>query len=711
MNTYTFEIEGMHCASCAVRIEGVLNDRDEVSDAVVNYALAKATVKSDLSDPSLFHELVIKEGYKVKTHSDDLDGEKSDLKKKTLIFSALLALVVFILAMGNIQFGPELSGSPLSRWVEGVLTTIVVFGPGLGFHKVAWQQLLKRSANMDSLISIGTLAAIVFSWWSLLAGGHVYFETAAVIVTLILFGRFLESVSKGKASEAISKLLELGAKEAHKIFPDDSIQDVSVDLLVVGDVVLVKPGEKIPLDGVVVEGRSTVDESMLTGESVPVKKVVGDALFGATVNQTGVVQVKITAIGDQTALAKIVEMVERAQQEKAPMQKLADKVAGVFVPAVIGIALLTFVVWFILTSSIEASLIASVAVLVIACPCALGLATPTAILVGTGRAAEHGVFIKTGEALERGQNIDVIMLDKTGTITKGKPVVTDLVPLDSTKDILLQFAGSVEKMSEHQLADAVVDFANEKHLVLSAVQDFESVTGEGVMGIVDGRAVRVGKISFVINSELSNEHEHLASVLEEEAKTVVYVSIDGEYAGVIAIADDIKDTAKDAVNALKKLGMRTVMITGDNKRTAKAIAKRVGIDEIHAEVFPDQKMDLVKKTQDAGKTVAFVGDGINDAPALVQADLGIAMGTGTDIAIESGQIVLMAGDPLKIPDAIRISRRTFLTIKQNLFWAFIYNTVGIPLAAFGLLNPMIAAGAMAFSSISVLLNSLRLKRA
>lgn len=707
MTKHTFNIEGMHCASCAVRIEGALKDVDGVSDAQVNYALAQAVVEFDSDDVKVLHDVVSAEGYGIK--GDSVDGS-DDLRRLrwNILVSAILTIPVFILAMFMVEIPVAIFGISLARWIEALFTTVVVFGPGFGFHVVAFQQLKKVQANMDSLISMGTLSALLFSWWSLLSGGHVYFETAAVIVTLILVGRYLEQVSKGRASEAISKLLALGVREAHKLV-DDKIVEVGVDSLVVGDVVRVLPGEKIPLDGVVVDGRSSVDESMLTGESLPVEKNVDDQVFGATVNQKGVLEVRVTAVGDQTALAKIVKMVEEAQQQKAPMQKLADAIAGVFVPVVISVAFVTFILWMIFGGSVEAALIAGVAVLVIACPCALGLATPTAILVGTGRAAQKGVFIKTGEALERGEKIDVMLLDKTGTITEGKPVVTDIsVDRMDEKDVL-GFAAAVEALSEHPLAHAVVVKAQEYGVEIKKARDVQTETGMGVVGVVDGKIVKVGRRSYV--GHVSDQFVKLGDLLESEAKTVVYVSIDDVCVGAIAIADEVKNQSKDAIKRLRAMGVDIAMVTGDNKKTADAIAKQVGIDQVYAEVFPEDKLQIVKDEQKRGLRVAFVGDGINDAPALTQADLGIAIGTGTDIAIESGQIVVMGGDPMKIVEALRLSRRTFRTIKQNLFWAFIYNVVGIPLAAMGMLNPMFAAGAMAFSSVSVLLNSLRLRRA
>lgn len=718
MGKITFHIDGMHCASCAVRIEGALKDEATVDDATVNYALAQATIQTSSEKPDAFYKIVEDEGYRVRlasSASDMKDAETSEVKaaRKKAAVAFLLAAPVFMISMFGIEIPGIFLGISASRWVEALVTTVVVFGPGLGFHKIAFQQLKRKAANMDSLISMGTLTALIFSWWSMLRHGHVYFETAAVITALILIGRHMEALSKGRASQAISRLLELGAKEAHRLLENGETEDVGVEKLKVGDRILVKPGEKMPLDGEVIDGSTTVDESMLTGESLPVKKAVGDPVYGATLNQKGALTVNITVESKGSVLAKIVKMVEEAQQQKAPVQRLADRVSGIFVPVVIGIAILTFVVWLLVTGELETALIPAVAVLVIACPCALGLATPTAILVGTGRAASKGIFIKSGEALERGKHIDVIMLDKTGTITMGKPAVTDVIPAGIDEPELISMAASIEAQSEHPLSLAMVSKAKDLGLKTeNNVKDFASVTGKGVQGSIDDTHIRIGRRAFVEEiAKVTDELGAQATSLEGEAKTVVFVSKDATCVGLIAVADPLKESARATIEQLHALGMKTAMITGDNKKTADAIANEVGIDTVYAEVFPEDKLDIVKKAQSEGNTVAFVGDGINDAPALTQADLGIAMGTGTDIAIESGQIVLVGGDPEKIPASVRLSRRTFGTIKQNLFWAFFYNALGIPLAALGILNPMIAAGAMAFSSVSVLLNSLRLKKA
>ncbi len=580
------------------------------------------------------------------------------------------------------------------------------------FHQSAFKQLKRFSASMDTLISVGTLTALIFSIANLFIGGHLYFEAAAVITAFILLGRYFEAKSKGQAGEAIQKLLEFGAKTAHLISADGSIGDVALDQLKPGDQVLVKPGEKIPLDGVVKKGSSNIDESMLTGESIPVKKGFESEVYGSTINQQGSLTIEIKAKAGDTVFDQIVRLVRNAQQQKAPIQKLADKISSVFVPIVILIAIITFVIWYLLFKDLSPAIIAAVAVLVIACPCALDLATPTAIMVGTGRGAREGILIKSGEALERGRNISTILFDKTGTLTGGKPVVTDVISVSEIdKERILALASGLEIQSEHQVAEAIVNEAKRLGIVPDSTSDFESVTGSGVMALVDDREVSIGNLGMMkkMSVDVSRAQGDIAG-LQKQAKTVVMLAVAGKLLGIIAVADAVKDKAVQTVADLKKQGLKVVMITGDNKETAVAIADELGIGAFEAEVLPEQKLDIVKKYQQAGEKVAFVGDGINDAPAITQADLGIAVGTGTDIAIESGQIVLIGGGPEKVIEAIKLARQTDRIIKQNLFWAFIYNIIGIPVAAFGFLNPMIASATMAFSSVSVVLNSLRLRK-
>ncbi len=718
----TFPIRGMHCASCAVTLEKALTQTPGVRSSNVNYATEKATVEFDeaATDEMKLHAVVEDAGYRVPVHKAGHEGHGAEhgenhldhgADQRTALRLALWAFAgaipTFIIAMMMVELPGAAYGLSASVWVQGVFATAVVLGPGMEFHRRAAKQAVRAQAGMDTLISLGTLVALVFSWWQATVGGHLYFETAAVITAFILLGRYLEARSKGKASEAIAKLLELGAKTAHRIVGDGT-EETPVEALRVGDRVLVKPGEKIPLDGAVVSGTSSVDESMLTGESMPVAKRVGDLAFGATLNQHGALTLEITKAAGDTVLAQIVRLMEDAQGKKAPIQKLADRISGIFVPIVIVLSVVTFGAWFFFTRDVSASLIPAVAVLVIACPCALGLATPTAILVGTGRGARAGVLIKSGEALERGRSLATVLFDKTGTLTEGKPAVTDA----TVSTAGLAAAVSLEAASEHPLARAVVAYANEKGARSTPVDAFRAVTGKGVRGTVGGKEILVGTEALLAeaNVDVSSLAADLAR-LRAEGKTVVAVAVNGKADGVIAIADTVKSSAKAAVARLQKEGLEVMMITGDHRATAQAVAAELGITRFEAEVMPDRKLEIVKAEQTAGKKVAFVGDGINDAPALIQADLGIAVGTGTDIAIEAGQIVLVGGGPEKVVQAILLSRATYRTVMQNLFWAFIYNVIGIPLAAFGLLNPVIASAAMALSSISVVLNALRLRRA
>ncbi len=720
MKTAMFTISGMHCASCAVKNERSLKKIPGVTNAAVNFATYSASVDFDetkVSEKTL-HEAIIKNGYKVLTeesagqHKQEARKELAATKKRAFIalcFGGAAAIPAMFGVETNILF----LGYDLAIWVQALLGTIVILGLGWEFHVGMVRNLRSFSANMDTLISLGTLAALGYSVWAMNAGlMDLYFETGAIITALILLGRYFEAKSRGQASEAIEKLLQLGAKTA-RVIRDGIEQDVPVEQVVGGDILLVKPGEKIPVDGKVTKGASSVDESMLTGESMPVSKKQDDDVFGATINVSGAFYMKATKVGSETALAQIVKMVAEAQVKKAPIQKVVDKVAGIFVPIVLVIAVLTALAWYFVTGDITKSIIPAVAVLVIACPCSLGLATPTAIMVGTGIGAKKGILIKNGEALEKGKHIDVVMFDKTGTLTEGKPKVTDVVVCDKKvkQEDILAFGASIEQFSEHPLAKAVVGVANEKKLKLKNVTGFQNCEGRGVRGKIGKDLLLLGSMrlmrEYKINtSACTNQLE----TLEKEAKTVVAVALGKKVLGLIAIADTLKEDAVEAIGKLRRAGIGTVMITGDNQRTADAIGREVGVDKVFAEVLPNEKAGKVKDIQQKGGKVAFVGDGINDAPALVQADLGIAVGTGTDIAIEAGNIVLVKGHPLKVVEALQLSKLTFKTIRQNLFWAFFYNVAAVPLAAFGLLNPMIAAGAMAFSSLSVVGNSLRIKR-
>lgn len=699
-----FKITGMHCASCAVNIESELGKQPGVKSANVNYALASAAVEHEehVHETDL-HTVVKNMGYSVAASQDDHAHHSHDAAAgRRAGFSLALAIPAVILAMMGIL-----------PWAQAILSTIVVLGPGMEFHRMTFQQLKRGRANMDTLITMGTLVALAFSWWQFSVGGALYFETAALITGFILLGRYFEARAKGKASEAISKLMELGAKMAHKVVAADT-QDVPVESLKIGDRVLVKPGEKIPLDGKIISGESSVDESMLTGESMPIGKRPGDSVFGATVNQQGVLTIAITAISGNTVLAQIVRLVEQAQQQKAPIQKLVDRISGIFVPVVIGIAGITFVIWYMITGDVSTSLIPAVAVLVIACPCALGLATPTAILVGTGRGAREGILIKSGEALERNRHLDVVLFDKTGTLTEGRPVVTDMEVSPLGKGGargVLELIASLESSSEHPLAQAVVRYAKDQGVILKPASNVQSVTGKGIEGIVEGKKVAIGSPDFLSHIVSIDTKRNQIELWQSQAKTVIVAAVDGEMLGILAIADAPKPQAKESIAELRRMGLDVVMVTGDNRKTAEVIARGLGIEQVEADVLPGTKLEVVKAWQAKGKRVAFVGDGINDAPALTQADLGIAMGTGTDVAIEAGQIVLVGGGPEKVVAGIKLAAATYRGIKQNLFWAFFYNVIAIPLAALGLLNPLIASAAMAFSSVSVVLNSLRIKRA
>ena len=730
MKTATFNIVGMHCASCVVRNERTLKKVKGVHNAAVNFGTHSATVEFDesLVSEKTLYEAVIKNGYQVLTeesaqqHREMIQKELHATKTRA-IWALMLSVPPVILAMFAIKFPISVGGYNLSIWIQALLSTIVVLCLGREFHIGMIKQARLRSANMDTLISLGTLAAIFYSIWALLRQGfggqamaaseiHIYFETGAVIAALILLGRYFEAKSRGQASEAIEKLLQLGAKTA-RIIENGQEREVPVEQVAVGNILLIKPGEKIPVDGKIVKGDTSIDESMLTGESMPVGKHVTDGVFGATINLNGAIHIEATKVGQDTVLAQIVRMVAEAQVKKAPIQKLADKISGIFVPIVLGIAAATAIGWYLVTGDIAQGIIPAVAVLVIACPCSLGLATPTAIMVGTGLGAKRGILIKNGEALEKGKKVDVVVFDKTGTLTEGKPKITDAIPCttDITTENLLLLSASLEKLSEHPLAQAVVNAAKEKWLAFQEVHEFENLAGRGVKGRIASDLLLVGSGRLMRDFGIATEAcQQKMEELENQAKTVIAVSRNDKIIGILAIADTLKEDAQDAVRKLRLDGIETVMITGDNRRTAEAIAKQVGIEKVFAEVLPQDKAEKVKILQRDGLKVAFVGDGINDAPALVQADLGIAIGTGTDIAIEAGNIVLVRGRPLKVVEALALARITFRTIKQNMFWAFFYNVAALPLAAFGLLNPMIAAGAMAFSSVSVVGNSLRIKR-
>lgn len=716
MKKITLTTSGMHCASCAVKTERALKKVQGVKTASVNFATGKVIVESSKVPEKILISAIEKAGFKV-INAETRDEHRARVAKDVAhaknyaIGSVLVASPVMFLAMTKGILDIPLLGTTLNVWFQLILTSLVVFLFGWEFHTGMIRQLKTFSANMDTLISLGTLTAFFYSIWAITSNNHIYLETAAMIAALILLGRYFEAKSKGSASAAIEKLLELGAKTA-RVIKDNQEIEIPIEQVKANDILLVKPGEKIPVDGIVISGTSSVDESMLTGESLPIDKKESAQVFGATLNLNGALTIKATKIGGDTVLAKIIEMVSDAQTKKAPIQKLADTISGIFVPAVLVIALATGIIWFMVTGDISKSLITAVAVLVIACPCSLGLATPTAIMVGTGIGAKKGILIKNGEALEQAKRIDVVVFDKTGTLTEGKPRVTDVLAFaKNRKEDILKLAASVETLSEHPLANAVVNTAKEKKIKLSKASNFKSTVGHGVSAKIGAATIIVGGRAQLAKSKLSlDKYEEKISTLESEGKTVVLVIKNSSLIGAIAIADTIKKDARKAVHTLVKQRITPIMITGDNERTANAIAKQVGIFKVYAHTLPGDKASKVKELQRHGKRVAFVGDGINDSPALVQSDLGIAIGTGTDIAIESASIVLVQGSPYKVVEALDLSKQTFKTIKQNLFWAFFYNSAALPLAAIGLLNPMIAAGAMAFSSVSVVSNSVLLKR-
>ena len=618
-----------------------------------------------------------------------------------------LAFMVLVLSVGFMSV-------PWARWAALALTIPVQFWAGWPFLDGAVRRAKARSVNMDTLIAVGTLSAFWFSAWQLVFGGDdadLYFDSAVLIVAFLLLGRLFEARAKGRASRAIEELLGLTAKDARVVGADGVERSVPVDEVAVGDVVRVRPGEKIPVDGVVREGSSAVDESMLTGESVPVDKCPGDRVAGATVNAMGVLTIEATAVGADTALAQIVRLVQQAQGSKAPVQRLADRISAVFVPIVIALAIVTFSVWAV-GGDASKGFVSAIAVLIIACPCALGLATPTAILVGTGKGASMGVLIKGGDVFERSKRVDTIVFDKTGTLTVGRMELTDVVAVDADEGELLRRAAAVEAGSEHPVAQSIVAGAQSRHCEIPAFADFEAVAGLGARARIDGGWVTAGRRSLLLDAGLSpsRELDKTADRLERDGKTVVFAGWDGETRGVLAVADTVKPDADAALARLRRLGARTLMLTGDNQRTAAAIAGQVGIDDVLAELLPGEKVDEVRRLQAEGRVVAMVGDGVNDAPALVEADLGIAVGTGSDVAIESADITLLSGDLDGVATAMQLSRRTFRTVLQNLGWAFGYNVAAIPVAMAGALNPIIAGAAMAFSSVSVVANSLRLYR-
>ncbi len=725
MPTISLKIGGMHCASCAANITINLKRKEGVEKAEVNFTAGKANIVYDEGKIKLaeIKKVITETGYQVienetapgdgQSHSHGTRSEK--MLKLKVIFAVLFSLPLIVRMLWMWEIPGEILGVSFTAWLQHDLAFLVVFIFGFEFHRNALRALRHGQTDMDTLISLGTLAAYGYSTYSMFRGGHLYFESAATITALILLGRYLEFKTRDRASLAMRKLMELGVKEARLLAQDGSEAMVPIGQVKIGDTITVKPGEKIPLDGVVTSGQSNIDESMLSGESLPVYKLSGSEVYGATINQDGAISVEVTKDGDKTVLAQIIKTVEEAQSFKAPAQRLADRIASVFVPVVVGISLLTFVGWILITGDFASGIIAAVSVLVISCPCALGIATPIAIMVGSSVGARRGILIKNGESFERARNIDVIMFDKTGTLTEGKVEVADIVTFsaDADSNQVLKIAASLAKNSEHPLSRAVNKYGQEKNVVFVDVDQFKEIPGQGLSGRCrkHGTNILLGNKRLLDANQIAFDNNTIASYKTgDQIGSWLFVVHGKELVGALLLSDRIRKTAKDSVSWVKQLGLAPYMISGDSASVVKHVAAEVGIDNYLYEVMPADKQNEVKKLQAEGKKVAFAGDGINDAPAIVQSDLGIAMGGGTDIAKEAGDIIIMQNDPMKVVEAIKLSQKTFNVIKQNLFWAFFYNVLAIPLAVFGLVNPMIAALAMSFSDLTVISNSMRIYR-
>jgi len=729
MTKEILKITGMHCASCARIVEKNLSKEQGIKSAEVNFATEKAEIKYDSSiiNPDKIRKIVIDSGYNV---VDNFSEEKNDTKRQKekamkieLIVSSILTFPVFIRMFWMWMIPGEFLGVSMTNWVQHNLSFLVVFIFGWQFHSTAFKQLIKKQASMDTLVSLGTLAAHLYSVWAMFNNQHVYFESSATITSLILLGKFMELKSKNRASRAMEKLLELSAKKAIVLLDGKEIE-TDVDVIELNNIVVIKPGEKIALDGEIIFGETSIDESMLTGESLPVNKKIGDKIYSGTININGIIHLRVTKKSGETMLSQIIKTVEEAQNFKAPIQKLADKISGIFVPIVIIISLITFVGWMIATKNFEISMINAVAVLIIACPCALGIATPIAIMVGTSVGSNNGILIKSGENFEKAKKVDAVAFDKTGTLTEGKPTVTEIFSnnesweIENKKSItdpllqkIIKIGGSLAKNSNHPISKAIFNVSQEKNIELATMENFTEILGKGVSASCQTHKTKLflGNLVLLKENNLVDENtEKMIKKYQDKPGTISFVVHGGIVLGGFIIKDRIKKSAKEAIQKIKSLNLEPILISGDNRITTKAVAKELGIEKYFSEVLPQDKQKEIKKIQAMGKKIIFVGDGINDAPSLIQADLGIAMGSGTDIAKESGDIIIIKNDPLKVYEAIKLSQKTFAIIKQNLFWAFFYNVLAIPLAVAGMVNPMIGALAMAFSDVTVIGNSLRI---
>jgi len=725
MKKEILKIKGMHCASCAGNITNNLKKQTGIKSVNVNFVTEKANIEYDKNQISRdeIKKVIEDSGYgvdegKAKKHRQGHNHFKNNEKKQKIkaILAIILALPIVIRMIWAWQVPGEIWNISITNWIQHNLAFIVVFILGWQFHKNAFKAVKKFRADMDTLISLGTLAAYFYSLWAMFTNGHLYFESAASITALILLGRFLEFKTKARASQAMKKLMELGVKKARVIGKDGKEIRKNIGEVTVGNIVLVKPGEKIPLDGVVVYGQSSVDESMLSGESLPIFKTKNSNVFGATINQSGLLKIKVTKDDQNTILAQIIKTVEQAQNFKAPIERLADKISSIFVPVVIVIACLTFLGWFLITGIVSKSIIYAVAVLVISCPCALGIATPVAIMVGSSVGARRGILIKNGASFESAKNITTIVFDKTGTLTEGKPQISSIVKNKKyyfTEEVIIKIASSISKNSNHPLSQAIIRRAQQDNIKPIKIYDFKEIPGRGVVGKCAEHKTKllVGSYNFIAENKIDTEWvEKIIKINENKSITILFVAHGDKVVGALLIADRIKKSAKETINKVKAMNIEPIIISGDNKYAVRTVAHQLGAEKYLAEVLPQQKQQEVKKLQKQGQQVIFAGDGINDAPALVQADLGIALASGTDIAKEAGDIIIMQNEPIKIAEAITLSKKTFNTIKQNLFWAFFYNALAIPLAIAGLVNPMIAALTMSFSDITVIGNSLRIYR-